>query len=648
MNQRYKSKLIKLLPSSIIIISLFLATIFSYNNMYNSAQSECWSRLKNASDVVVSEIKTQFDDDINILKLIAQTMANDNNLQSHQDFINRVKSFQTVSLFERIDIEYPDNTLILQDGSTVNYVHTFDELVEQKEHMSSPKIDTFTNEQCIFYYVPVERDNSVIAYLIGVINCTSLSSYFKTKIYDGQTQNFIVDTNSQSLVMSEHNSTNKTYNIMKDYTLDNEYKNINVHKKIIQNKSGTIKYHNESGHFCMRYCPVGIFGWELLIIVREDVAFTSLLSMQKSYIFLIIFILLLLAIYFAFNIYRIHKISEKEKQSEIEKEKIANKLDISNTLIACVKELSSSSNIHHSIQNLLEIINTYFDAERTYLIEMDESAKKVDTILEHRTQNSSIDNVEKQKQNLKNLDISALLSFHKEIIYFKNILNEIPKNATSYSILKSSNIQDLIIIPFIENNMVYAVLGIDNPKKNIENMDFVHSIKYFMGESLKREKETIQLEKLSYEDALTHTFNRNKYNEIIEKYENQTMHNIGVAFFDLNGLKEVNDQYGHVVGDTLIQITASIFQQVFLQNTYRIGGDEFVIIQTNIEKKEFEEKLRRIDERTTLNEISISKGALWKAECFNLYEMLQEADKIMYQNKANFYSQSQNDRRRRS
>lgn len=649
MNPYYKNRLIKLLPSTIIIISLILATIFSYNNMYNSAQTECWSRLENASDVVVNEIKTQFDDDINILKLIAQTMANDNNLQSHNDFIDRVKSFQTVSLFERIDIEYPDNTLVLQDGSSVDCIHTFDQLVKQKEHMSSPQKDTFTNKQSIFYYVPIERENSPIAYLIGVINCESLSSYFKNKIYDGQTQNIIIDTKSQKLVMSEHNNTNKTFDIMKGYTLEDEYKTIDVHKKITKNKSGTVKYHNKNVHYYMRYCPVGIFGWELLIIVREDVAFNSLLNMQKSYIFLIIFILLLLAVYFAFNLYRIHKISEKEKKSEIEKEKIAHKLDISNTLIACVKELSSSSNnIHHSIQNLLEIINTYFNAERTYLVEIDESTKKVDTIFEHRIQNSNIYNVENQKNDLENIDISALLSIHKEIIYFKNILNEIPKNASMYSSLKSSNIQDLIIIPFKENNSIYAILGIDNPKKNTENIDFVQSIKYFIGESLKREKETSQLERLSYEDALTHAFNRNKYNELIKKYENQTVHNVGVVFFDLNGLKEVNDKYGHIAGDTLIQITASIFQQVFLQNTYRIGGDEFVIIQENIEKEEFEEKLKRIDERTTLNEISISKGVLWKKECSNLYEMLQEADQIMYKNKANYYSQSQNDRRRRS
>lgn len=637
----------KILPSMIIISSIILATLVSYVNMYNSAQNECWSRLENASDVVVNEIKTQFDDDISILKLIAQTMGNDNNLQSHEDFLNRVKSFQTVSLFERVDIEYKDNTLILQDGRNVKCIHTFDQLVAQGEHMSHPKIDTFTNKQSIFYYVPVERNSEPIAYLIGVINCENLSSYFKTKVYDGQTQNILIDTRSQTLVMSENNNTRKLNSIMKNYTLDHAYENVNVPKKIAQLQSGVITYSHNNDRFYMRYCPVGIYDWELLIVVREDVAFNSLLSMRKSYIFLIIFILVLLAIYFIFNLYRIHKISEKEKKSEKEKEQIAHKLDISNTLIACVKELSSNSDIQVSIRNLLKIINEYFNAERSYLIETNDTEEHISTIFEYRTKDSSIYTVENQKKELKNIDFSSILSINKEIIYFKNVSNEIPKNAQIYSTLINQNIQDLILVPFVEKNTIFALLGIDNPKKNTEDLDFVHSIKYFIGESLKREKETILLEKLSYQDVLTHTFNRNKYNEFVEAHATDTLHNIGVAFFDLNGLKQVNDKYGHLAGDTLIQITASIFQQVFTQSTYRIGGDEFVVIEQSISKEDFEKKLKLVLDRMTLNEISISKGVLWKEECHNIFELLQQADQIMYKNKTNFYSQSQNDRRRR-
>lgn len=646
MNRRLRKSFFKLLPTLLIITSLLLATFFSYFNIYTKTQKLCWSRLENASNIVVNEIQRQFNDDINILKLIAQSMENDANLESHEDFLARVKSFQAVSLFERIDIEYPDNSLVLQDGSIVDCIHSFDELVKMKEHMSNPKIDSFTNKYSIFYYVPVTQNNQPAAYLIGVINCEYLSDYFKTKVYDGQTTNYIIDTNSKKLVMSDFKQTDAAEKIMKNYTLDSEYSSVNAFQKIIQLKSGSIKYHNNNEHYYMYYCPVGLFDWELLIVVKEDVAFESLMNTQQNYIILISFITILLAIYFGFNVYRIHKINQKEKQAEKEKEEIAHKLDIANTLLACVKELSSNVPIHTSIHNLLEIINNYFNAERSYIIEINHEGN-VDSIFEYRKQSSLIYTVENQKKELQNLDFSPIFTIDKEIIYFKKILNEIPENTQIYTALKNQNIQDLIIVPFKDNSEVYALLGIDNPTKNTEHLDFVHSIKYFIGESLKREKETVLLEKLSYEDVLTHTFNRNKYNEFVEKNATKTLHHIGIAVFDLNGLKQVNDQYGHLAGDTLIQITASIFQQVFSQYTYRTGGDEFVVIQSDISKEEFLSKIKRIENRARLNEISISKGVLWKEECSNLYELVQEADQIMYKDKTQFYSQSKNDRRRR-
>ena len=354
--------------------------------------------------------------------------------------------------------------MVLQDGQSVDYIHTFDELVVGGKYMSSPRLDTFAKKQSIFYYVPVNHANTPVAFLIGVINCDHLSSYFKSKIYNGQTQNYIIDTKSQTLVMNEKNNTDTTYNIMKDYTLDSDYSNDKTFDNISNLKTGVVKYHKENDHFYMYYCPVGIFGWVLLIVVNENITFQSLLNMQKSYIFLIVFIVLLLGDYFGFNVYRIHKINEREKAAEKEKEEISHKLDIANILLACVKELSSNVPIRTSINYLLKIINAYFKGERSYLIEVNKEGC-VDTIYEYRIKDSSIYTIESQKLELQNLDFSPIFSIDKEIIYFKNILDEIPSDAQMYTALKNQNIHDLIIVPFKDNSEVYALLGIDNPEK---------------------------------------------------------------------------------------------------------------------------------------------------------------------------------------
>lgn len=51
---------------------------------------------------------------------------------------------------------------------------------------------------------------------------------------------------------------------------------------------------------------------------------------------------------------------------------------------------------------------------------------------------------------------------------------------------------------------------------------------------------------------------------------------------DLNGLKEINDKIGHIAGDTLIITASYALQEIFLDNSYRVGGDEFVVIGQDV------------------------------------------------------------------
>ena len=101
------------------------------------------------------------------------------------------------------------------------------------------------------------------------------------------------------------------------------------------------------------------------------------------------------------------------------------------------------------------------------------------------------------------------------------------------------------------------------------------------------EEQTAILKRLSIEDALTGLFNRNKFNQTMERLETASFSQLGVASIDLNGLKNVNDQMGHSAGDSLIRCTADHIGRVFPGRSYRIGGDEFLVIDTELEESAF-------------------------------------------------------------
>ena len=160
-------------------------------------------------------------------------------------------------------------------------------------------------------------------------------------------------------------------------------------------------------------------------------------------------------------------------------------------------------------------------------------------------------------------------------------------------------------------------------------------------------EQTEILKRLSFEDSLTGLFNRNKFNLTMESFEMASFPHLGVASIDLNGLKKVNDQMGHSAGDSLIRCTAGHIARVFPGRSYRIGGDEFLVIDTELEEIAFRKAISAMQANMAQDRISVSMGISWRHSRCNIKEQFDEADRLMYRAKAEFYSSSDNDRRRR-
>ena len=133
----------------------------------------------------------------------------------------------------------------------------------------------------------------------------------------------------------------------------------------------------------------------------------------------------------------------------------------------------------------------------------------------------------------------------------------------------------------------------------------------------------------------------------MQSFETASFSQLGVASIDLNGLKKVNDQQGHSAGDSLIRCTAGHIARVFPGKSYRIGGDEFLVIDTESEEGAFRKATSAMQADMAQDHISVSLGISWRCSRCNIKEQFDEADRLMYRAKAEFYSSYDNDRRRR-
>ena len=205
------------------------------------------------------------------------------------------------------------------------------------------------------------------------------------------------------------------------------------------------------------------------------------------------------------------------------------------------------------------------------------------------------------------------------------------------------------------------LLSCQNREANENSGDVADSI-----EKLSDEIKTIKMNLKQYitfvrnqafTDTMTGVGSRTAYFELIhelnEKIKNGNA-SFSLAVFDINGLKKVNDDYGHETGDKVITGVAKCIKQVFApNNVFRIGGDEFIAVIQDFSYDEMIsafEKLDQVTERENASlppaenaVISFSKGAasFIPGQDTEFREVFKRADEQMYIFKENYYDQKE-------
>ena len=145
------------------------------------------------------------------------------------------------------------------------------------------------------------------------------------------------------------------------------------------------------------------------------------------------------------------------------------------------------------------------------------------------------------------------------------------------------------------------------------------------------EKLNTELKVRLYHDNLTGAYSKSALmneNESLSSY-------VSIGFIDLDNFKDINDTYGHDIGDEILKLLVSTLQGNG-ETVYRFGGDEFIIL-SHMDKTTFTSKLSSIKsefiskcERNFHMTATFSAGVVQIKAGMNLAKLLKESDKLMY------------------
>jgi diguanylate cyclase (GGDEF)-like protein len=165
--------------------------------------------------------------------------------------------------------------------------------------------------------------------------------------------------------------------------------------------------------------------------------------------------------------------------------------------------------------------------------------------------------------------------------------------------------------------------------------------------ALERQRYRTMLQNLSMRDELTGLLNRRGFLSLAGqhlKIAQRSNWMIMLLFADLDELKEINDQFGHVEGDEALRSVARILRQTFRASDIiaRLGGDEFIVLAVKITDegikiiaKRLREKVQKTNQNNPHYQISLSFGVVKfdPQAMLSLEEMIAQADKALYESK---------------
>jgi diguanylate cyclase (GGDEF)-like protein/PAS domain S-box-containing protein len=233
----------------------------------------------------------------------------------------------------------------------------------------------------------------------------------------------------------------------------------------------------------------------------------------------------------------------------------------------------------------------------------------------------------------------------------------------SYEVLTGLKKEDIVGKSFLEvnqktglkdlENLVQAIrTGQPTQYEVIQNQtDYSYEIFAFrfkenqlaviVNDITKRKQAEERLHFLSYHDQLTGRYNRRYLEEIINQMDNPKNYPLMITMADINGLKLINDSFGHRKGDVCIREVSKVIKKGFREKDIicRMGGDEFIIVSPNTDEKEIRaiiNRTKQIAGQKTVNQVplSVSFGycAKYKEE-ERLQEIYKKAEDYMYKRK---------------
>ncbi len=486
--------------------------------------------------------------------IAANGIVNNTNLPLGQR-LEELKKQLDIDIFMRLSIADHEGYSVTTDGTRLNISDReyFIETMKGNCFVTDPFISRVDGTMVIIFSVPILNDNEVVGVLNAIYDADVLSLMTdRIKLNDSGGTYML---NGRGDVIA-HNNRELVYNKTNDIENAKDNSDLNqlarLEEKMISGQKGTGEYSYDGVAKYMGYCPVGNTGWSIAVTSPKREVFSKLNSVSAALAALIIAASFIIAFVFS----RSKVLATDLKKQKISTLRIA---EFMNLLAITIKHDGTIITLNRHAEEGLLCFSKYASG----------NIRNIYELLSEEDKN-------KLSEIISGLNGSAV--------------SESFELAFRYGDSRTSFFYFSLVADKEDNNLL-KMLGIDITKRVEQENKLQKSFKELTqvyGELAATED---RIRQLAYRDSLTGLPNRTALYDIVNKVlgELDKFDKCALIYLDIDNFKYVNDSFGHLSGDLLLEEIGSRLRSAIPpeDTVARFEGDEFII---------FIHKFRTIDE----------------------------------------------------
>ena len=290
--------------------------------------------------------------------------------------------------------------------------------------------------------------------------------------------------------------------------------------------------------------------------------------------------------------------------------------------VECIRVLENEP-LGAALNAVLGMVGTFLEADRTYIFGIEN----------HRMTNIyewCAEGVTPEIQNLTDLPLSLIdhwtERFDRGSAVIINSVADLENGGRSdeHEALSAQGIGSLVAVPLEIDGKLVGYLGADDPKKG--RLEIIEQplvgLASFISASMKRAVAERQVNDLTWNDGLTCAYSRGAFHR---DYDRGTFDRIGFVLVDADRLAVVNRERSRAEGDEMLQRIAVCMRDVFGDDVYRIGDDEFCAVATPMAYEDFNRLVRTLTVRFVQMGLPASAGPAWSERCDDTNLLLDTA-----------------------